>query len=373
MFKIAVLGGGLMAQGIAEYFRRNPLVREFIIYDISEKNLEMLKPYLGDKGKIIQFDATNSGGLLKVLQEGKFDGVMNALPDILIPETTHTCIMAKLPTASLVGNDKPRKAQEKMHDMAVYMNASIIPACGLAPGIISDLGFWGQDEVKSAHTVKMFCGGLMQHPTGELRQAAFFNADDLDGLYDEYALTPWVIENGKSQPLHYLLPKGKVAFTDPEFSVTIDSALTHGAFDADPKLWQAPNVFYATLRYFGHFEKVRKAIRTKSKEECVKWLKENLSPAGEDLVALKVEVIGENQKFCYEMVDLYDKKTGLSAMKRCTGFPAAETLLQAIKNKWPAGVIHHEYHINIKRMIENLAQFGIRIRSYKTVKGEIIT
>lgn|GEM_PF-1895236 len=166
-------------------------------------------------------------------------------------------------------------------------------------------------------------------------------------------------------------------FNGDEFSTILESALTHGAFDADLDLWgDVGNIFYATLRYPGHFEKVRTMLKSFPREECVRQLKEKMGPSAEDVIVLRVKVSGKGSAgqavFAYELVDFYDPAERLTAMQRCTAFPAAETLLQIIgAGNWPRGVIHHERYIDIDLLIANLARHGLKIKTSLTAKGAI--
>ena len=212
----------------------------------------------------------------------------------------------------------------------------------------------------------MYCGGLPQKPEGELRHALFFDAK---GLYNECAELPKVIQDGVVATLPALRAECFKIFAYQQFSEILESALTHGAFSADPKLWEnVQNISYATLRYLGHFRKIREMIAALPREECIRQMKAKMSLAGKDLVILRVEAIGtvgifSKAEYDYELIDFYDEKTGLSAMQRCTAFPATETILQILTGNWPKGVVYHEPHLNMTAMIDNLAKHNVNIRS----------
>lgn len=349
--KIAILGAGKMAQGVSYYLLDSAAVDEFVCYDNNKDNLLACEKYAGNKGRMVQLDVADFDKLVRKLDE--CHGIVNTLPYALLPETTRAAIIAGKSMVDLGGNDEVVAKQKAMHELAMAAKCTIAPACGLAPGIDSDLAFDAKNKLDACHTVKMFCGGLPQIPEGELRHALFFNED---GLYNEYAEFPQVIKDGKIQTLHYLLPQEDVGFGLNIF----ESALTHGAFSPDLNLWRnVQNVRYATLRWRGHFSVVREMIRTIPREKCIKQLKEKLAPAKEDMIIMVVEACGEFNgqriKYHYSFCDTFDRATGLSAMQRCTAFPAAETLLQILTNRnWPHGVVYHEPFVNIPQMLDRV-------------------
>jgi len=359
--KIAILGAGSVARAVALYLLNDKRVTSFTCFDQSKDNLLIIENYAGEKGKVRWLNATNFNRLVRKLCQ--FDGVINALPYALLAETTRACIIAGKSMVDLGGNTEVVNEQRGMHETALLSKATIVPACGLAPGVISDMAFEGMRMLTKTNNIEMFCGGLPQHPQGELMHGLFFNEE---GLYNEYAEKPEIIKDGLKCEMPFLLPQTDVYFNTPRFKSKLESALTHGAFHPALDLWnKTKNVSYATLRYPGHFEKVREMIKNLDRAECVKQLKEKLGPAGDDLVALRVAATGKlNEKtaiFETEFVDFCDEKIGLTAMQRCTGFPAAEVLLQVLTGAWPNGVIYHEPFVNMDMMRQNLKNHGINI------------
>jgi len=363
--KIAVLGAGSVAQAVAFYLSKNSLVKSFICVDKSAENLEKCQKYSGKKGTMCHRDITNKLDLLLTLK--RCDGVINTLPYAFLTETTRLCIVSEKHMIDLGGNNNVIANQRCMERLAKDFGVTIVPACGLAPGIISDIAYDAKRILDETEMIKMFCGGLPKHPSGELMHGLFFNEE---GLYNEYAEKPEIIIDNSFKIVQFLTPTEDVQFKNPRFSALLESAMTHGAFSPDKKIWgEVKTVFYSTLRYPGHFAKVRGMITKLSREECVRQFKEKLAPAGDDLVALRVlasgNVDGRPAEYACEFVDFCDEKTGLTAMQRSTGFPAAEVALQILENptKWPKGVVAHEPYVDMQKMRKEMKKMGICVYS----------
>ncbi|MFH1193595.1 MAG: saccharopine dehydrogenase C-terminal domain-containing protein [bacterium] len=373
MFKIMVLGAGGMGQGACHYLSLHDLVEKFVCYDIFQDNLLKCEQYLGKKGAVQHLDAVDSKKLVRMMAE--CDGIVNTLPYARIPEITRAAIAAKKSMIDLGGNDEVVAKQKAMHQLAGQAGVTIVPACGLAPGIITDLGFHLQKRF-NAEIIAMYCGGLPQEPRGELNHSIFFN---VEGLYNEYAEPSLIIRNGRVKEAPPLCPLGDIVFNTPAFNGRLEVALTHGAFDANPNLWKgSQNVFYATLRYPGHFEKVREMIKNLPRGQCVGAFQQKMPTGGKDIIVLQVVAAKMTKKSrnaaIAEIIDFYDEETGLSAMQRCTAFPAAETLLQVLSSKrWPKGVVHHEPYVNMKKMITALSRHNLRVKISAETNGEINT
>ncbi|PIR66528.1 MAG: hypothetical protein COU51_03235 [Parcubacteria group bacterium CG10_big_fil_rev_8_21_14_0_10_36_14] len=370
MFKIAVLGAGEQAQGVAYYLNHDPRVKEFVCYDNDDMRLYAIRKYLGSKGHIFLLDADDPDILLRVLQEGKYHGVFNALPYRLLPKTTQTIIMAGLPGVDL---GQATGEQEYLRDAAEQIDVSYARGCGMAPGIISDVGFAGIKELDKCFSVRMYCGGILQNPRGKLGHASFFS---VPGLYYEYAATPYYIFGGKKVKGEPLMPGNSQTFVlhNDKKIINTEAAVTAEAFEPDIELWEevSDTVSYATLRHteFSHFTKVRKALATKNEEEFIDWLWRNLIPKeGErDMMVWRVYVVGEKAgvktTIIYESICMYNEQVCLSAMQQYTAFPATETLLQILSHpqSWPAGFPYHERHINMALLKTNLLRHGLVIK-----------
>jgi lysine 6-dehydrogenase len=74
------------------------------------------------------------------------------------------------------------------------------------------------------------------------------------------------------------------------------------------------------------------------------------------------EVDGEARRLVYELVDRFDEATGLSAMQRCTAFPAAAVAVLLASRQVPGGgVAPPEQIVPFDPFFDALAARGITI------------
>jgi saccharopine dehydrogenase-like NADP-dependent oxidoreductase len=354
--KILILGAGQQGQAAAHFFVKTGSVKKIVCVDANRDNLKKCERHLGAKGVTFQMRIRPGKKLSKLMKEA--DGIFDSLPYALLETTTRLAIEAGAIKVDLGGNNEMVMKQKAMHDLAVQHKARIIPACGLAPGLVSDLGYALKQRAHSAEKITMYCGGLPIKTWGELNHAVYFSTE---GLYNEYVEPPEVIVNSRRVMAVPLAYQPDIYFSGYDY---LEAALTHGGFDTDLSLWEGvSNVSYATLRYQGHFAQVRELLKKYSREECVKIFNEKLKSPLPDLVVARVTCHGDFftgvKELSYEFSDYGDEASGLTAMQRCTAFPAAETLLQAIKGDWPTGVLQHERHVDVLRMMTDLRQRGI--------------
>ena len=110
-----------------------------------------------------------------------------------------------------------------------------------------------------------------------------------------------------------------------------------------------------TIRYPGHAERMRFVldlgladrtsidVRThlSYRDVLVRRLRQRLGGAYDDAVLLSIEIDGERDgepgTLVYEMVDRCHPQDGLSAMQRCTGFPAAAVAVLLAQRALPGG------------------------------------
>jgi saccharopine dehydrogenase-like NADP-dependent oxidoreductase len=135
-----------------------------------------------------------------------------------------------------------------------------------------------------------------------------------------------------------------------------------------------------TLRYPGHAaqwrfllalglaEKQSLDVRTHLtyRDVLVRRLRQRLGGAYRDAVLVRVEAEGETggapRRLVYELVDRFDEAAGLSAMQRCTAFPAAAVAcLLATKQVPGGGVAPPEQVVPFDPFFDALAARGITV------------
>jgi len=155
--KVAVLGGmGLQGKAALADLARSKDVTEIICADLEPNVLGKMADFL-DVGRVtpVKIDASSKDSLVSVLRQD-VDVAIDLLPLPLMPNAFEAAIEAGV---ALVSTNYANTIQH-LHDRAVEAGVSLMPECGLDPGI--DLIICGHcvrqfDEI---HILNSYCGGF---------------------------------------------------------------------------------------------------------------------------------------------------------------------------------------------------------------------
>ena len=375
--KVLVLGSGLMGRGAAFDLAHNDAVKEVIVADIDTKRAEALAEEMGPKVIAETIDATDRKQLKALF--AKVDTVASEVSYKLNLLHTEVAIATGTHLCDLGGNLKVVEKQLKLHDKAKDAGVTVIPDCGLAPGLANVLARAGIDYLTSTDSVKIRVGGLQQEPRPPLNYSLIFA---VEGLINEYIEPCMVLRDGKIAFEDPLIGFEQVEFPEPYGK--LEAFNTSGGSSTMPLTYEGKvaNLDYKTLRYPGHGHKMWCLMKLgfmDSKEQdfggvkvaprtvLEKLLEQNLPPTGKDVTLLRVTVEGwkgtESRKVEYELIDLFDDKVGLTSMMRTTSFTAstAATMMADGTNS-ERGVLPPEKAIPPDPFIEEMKKRGIEIK-----------
>lgn len=422
MATYTIIGAGLQGTAIAYYLCRRHSTELVTVVDNSIKRLVRLEEVVGSlKTKGVIADARSKERLIPEIQ-GR-DVLIGAASYDLNVDLTRMAIATGTNFIDLGGNNDVVEVQFLLSDAAERRGCTIIPDCGLAPGLVSELAALGINELAEEDyeplDVRLRVGGLPQDPKGPLKYALVFS---VKGLINEYIEESVVIEDGiiKTIPSLDLDNLESISFGGfPD----LEAFPTSGGTSTLPEtyLGKVRNLDYKTIRYAGHcrilnimnragffadrplqegqrIKEVTEQIikksrakevrdiegvlselgffkRTKLKKEdatTIRELSEEIlqralyDPSQKDVVLLRATITGEkgskSKEIAYEMVERYDKETGLSAMQRTTGFPAA-IIAEMIANTeiHQRGVLKQELFVPGEKLLERLSLSGVTI------------
>ena len=126
---------------------------------------------------------------------------------------------------------------------------SVIPDCGLAPGMVNILAAEGIRRMDRAEKVKIYVGGLPQPPEPPLNYQIVYS---LEGALDYYTTPSWVLRGGKPVQVDALSEVEPVEFPAPVG--TLEAFHTGGGISTMPFAYEGKIevMEYKTLRYPGH-------------------------------------------------------------------------------------------------------------------------
>jgi lysine 6-dehydrogenase len=375
-----VLGAGLQGSACAYDLLQNAAVEKVTVAD---KNIDNLPPFLeryrGDpRLELVRFDARDENAVLR-LMEGK-QACMNALPYYFNLEMARLAVRAGVHYSDLGGNTEIVFNQLELDAEARERGISVIPDCGLAPGMVNILAAAGIEELDEPETVKIRVGGLPQHPEPPLNYQIVYS---IEGVLDYYTTLSWVLRNGEPTQVEALTEIEHLEFPEPVG--TLEAFHTAGGLSTMPWTYKGKlrSMEYKTLRYPGHAQ-IMKAIRDLGllgldpvrvgeqevvpREAFIAVVEPKLrKPGGRDLVALRVEVEGRKggrpHRIVYDLLDYYDEATGISAMERTTGFSLSITGQMQVRGQITRkGACTPDQCVPAGIYIEELDRRGIRIR-----------
>ncbi|HEX6938070.1 MAG TPA: saccharopine dehydrogenase C-terminal domain-containing protein [Longimicrobiales bacterium] len=375
-----VLGAGLQGSACAYDLLQNGEVERVTVADLNTAALpSFLERYRGDaRLELVSLDARDEASVLQVMA-GK-DACMNALPYYFNLDMARLAIQAEVHYSDLGGNTEIVFRQIELDAEARARGVSVIPDCGLAPGMVNILAAAGIAELDEPETVKIRVGGLPQDPEPPLNYQIVYS---LEGVLDYYTTLSWVLRDGAPTQVEALTEIEPVAFPEPVG--TLEAFHTAGGLSTMPWTYEGKlrTMEYKTLRYPGHAE-IMKAIRDLGlldlepirvgeqevvpRKAFIAAVEPKLrKPHGRDLVALRVEATGRKDgrphRIVYDLLDYFDEATGISAMERTTGFSLSITgQMQARGQVARTGVCTPDQCVLAGPYIEELGRRGIRIR-----------
>jgi saccharopine dehydrogenase-like NADP-dependent oxidoreductase len=155
--KVLVLGGcGIQGRAALYDLSRNDGVEEIICADYAPENLQKFKNRFDTKKvNAVKVDASERGVLVSLMKQG-IDVVIDLLPVQFLKSVTEASIEAGV---SLINTNYAYPIRH-LHKAAVEKGVSIIPECGLDPGIDLVIYGYGVKQFDEIHVLNSYCGGL---------------------------------------------------------------------------------------------------------------------------------------------------------------------------------------------------------------------
>ena len=377
--RMLVLGAGLQGSACTYDLLQNPDVSQVRLADVHLDHLpEFLKRYSGPRLIPTVLDVRDRDALLAVMRES--DAVMSAIPYYFNLALAECAVEAGVHFCDLGGNTEIVFQQKELAPRAVERGITVVPDCGVAPGMVNILAEHGIRQLDSVRSVRIYVGGLPQDPEPPLNYQVVYS---LEGVLDYYTTLSWVLRDGRRTQVTALSERETIEFPAPVG--TLEAFHTAGglstmAFRYEGKI---PEMEYKTLRYPGHAQIVEairelglldlepvdvKGVRVVPRDVFLTvagpWL---TKPEGRDLLALRVIVEGTKDgrpaERRYDLVDRYDEVHGISAMMRTTGYSLSITgQMQARGEVAPPGVWTPDECMPPEAYIAALRARGIDLR-----------
>jgi len=377
----AILGSGMQgtcsAYDLALHGDADRILMGDILYEQAEKASKRVNLLTG-KGicEPHHVNALDEDSLTVFLEP--VDVVLSCVPYWMHPYIAPVAIKTSTSMVDMGGDTEVTLETMKLDEAAKAAKVSIVPDCGLAPGLVNSLATYLMAKLDEVHDVKLYCGGLPQNPKPPFYYKLSFN---IEGLVAEYTDEAFAIRDYKLVRLKTLEELETIEW---EGLGTLEAFVTSGGTSTAPWTFEGKvrTYEYKTLRFPGHCEKMKIFL------DCGFWSKEPIEvkgtrvlpvdvfcaimgpklhdPDDKDQVLVRAIVTGmkggQEKTHEIEIHDFYDDDTGFSAMERMTGFPTSVVAIEIAKGNVPHGCIRYELAIPGEVMVENLCRRSLEFK-----------
>lgn len=323
-----------------------------------------------------KLDVQNKKAVEKVLRD--VDGCLSAIPYYYNLEITKAAIETKTHMTDMGGNEQVVLDQLGLNEEAEKAGVSVIPDCGMGPGLTGSLAAYGIHLLDDAQDVYIYDGGLPQDPVPPWNYRVTFH---INGLTNEYDGEATLLRDGRVIKLPTFSEYETLDF--PPLG-KLEAFVTAGGASSAIITYKERLRTYQnkTLRYPGHFEQFRaykllglfdqKPLSWEGKQviprDIFHALIEPKIKADEgfrDICLIRTLVYGikdgRRHEFKADVVDRYDEITGFSSMQRLTGWHTAIMLEMAVRGKTHRGVHGLETAVDPIEFLSEIRKRGISI------------
>ncbi len=368
-----VLGAGRMGQVACFDLLRQFGTTRVVATDNNAANLEGLRQRFGDdRLKTVEFDATAARHIRQLMEPA--DACLGAVHYGFNVAFTKAAIETRTHFCDLGGNNSVVAEQLALDEEARAAEVSIIPDCGLAPGMVAVLVAWGVQRWDWVDTVKIRVGGLPQQPQPPLNYSLLFS---VEGLINEYVEPVRRLRAGIIETCEPLTAFESLKFPEP--IGTVEAFYTSGGVSTLPETYQTRlrDLDYKTIRYPGHGA-IMAAMRHLGlfsaepvgapngevipRQLTARLLEHSLPHDEPDITLVRIVFLGKDSRKELTIIDRHDTANDISSMARMTAFPAAIICRMLADGRiTQRGVFGQERGVPAQTFIDELSRRGIVI------------
>lgn len=322
----------------------------------------------------LHLDVTDISALEAALQGHQV--ALSAVPYYYNLAITQACLKTGVNLNDMGGHTGVIREQLALDAEAKAAGISIVPDCGMGPGLITHMAAYAMDLLDEPREVYIYDGGLPQNPTPPWNYQSTFH---INGLTNEMDGQAFFIRNGEVVPVDTLTESEWIDF--PPLG-RLEAEVTSGGLSTSPWTFQPRLQTYEnrTLRFPGHFEWLRafKALGLFS-EEPIQIGQQTVIPrqvyhallaphitAEEIQDICVIRVIGKGHKegkeatVTIDLIDKFEPETGFTAMERLTGWHCAIMMGFQARGIIPPGGVPMEIAVPAADLMAEIARRGIQ-------------
>ena len=291
-------------------------------------------------------------------------------------QMTRLAIEKKVHMTDFGGNTGVVREQQALDGEASAAGISVVPDCGMGPGLNISLATHAMSLVEEPREVLIWDGGLPQDPQPPWNYVCTFNLGGLSNEYDGHA---FFLRDGKVTEVPCFSDYELVDFPAPVGR--LEAFVTSGGLSTAPWTFEGrlERLENKTLRYPGHAAQFRtfadlgllglEPIEAGGQRVVPRdVLHALLAPRicrdeVRDLCVMRVRCTGQTRgraaEATIDLVDRYDERTSLTGMQRLTGWHGSILLIAALHGLVRPGVVPVELALPGKVVADECRRRGI--------------
>jgi lysine 6-dehydrogenase len=341
-----VLGTGV-GRVIAWWLLQQDDTARVILSDLSARKAKMAVDSLplknGQRDRILcaQIDVVNEANdLPRMFREA--DVIISAVPASFDPLIVRACLDAMTPVCNLGGVVDATREQLTLKDEAQYTGVRVVTDCGLMPGLgnvmARYLATWFAPD--TPYTITVTAGGVPLKPEGPYNYQQIYSAEGTYHMAYDWAsrLVDGAVEEVEARRTF------RTIFTPPALRrlVPFDTMEVFASSGAALAPWDlrdygVKSFTEMTVRWPG-FEQFLLDNPGGRFQKAFSLLPPTDAEHPDAMYLLVSAMAGYKKGAAFELIDVFDEKTGFSAIERTTAFPAAIIAKWLARGEFVAGV-----------------------------------
>ncbi len=385
-FRYAVIGAGRQGTAAAYDMALRGGAGSIVLADsdeaVAQQAARRINALIGrEVASGVRVDVRDYDTLVDLLEP--VDVFLCAVPYKFIIGCTQAAIHAGTSMVDLGGHTETVLKQLNMDADARERGISIVPDCGMGPGLNNTLGLYTVEQLEARgatpREVRVWDGGLPVDPPEPWGYQASFH---INGLTNEYNGQAVFLRGGQITLVDTFTELEEIEF---EGLGKLEAFVASGGTSTVPYTYEGRLQIYENkiCRYPGHYAQF-KAFKDLGlfEEEPVEIIpgKLRISPRefyhallGPQIEVEQVRDIcvmrargtgsldGRDISYVVELVDGYDEATGFNGMERLTGWHAAIMCEFLARGEVPPGVWPMENAVTSTRFMEKIRARGFRV------------
>lgn len=350
--------------------------------DVAAKGAERINSLLGGrKAEGVQANVGDRDVLKGILEDTT--SFLSAVPYRYNLDLTELALATGTNMTDLGGHTGIVREQLALDEKAKEAGISIVPDCGMGPGMNISLAQFAMSKMDNPKEVRIWDGGLPMEPVPPWNYALTFN---INGLTNEYHGNAFFLRNGQITEVPCFEDYEILDFPEPLGN--LEAFVTSGGLSTAPWTFEGTLdvLENKTLRFPGHAAMFRSysdlglfgedPVLTESGKEVIPrdvfhgLLQPRISQIEsdgvvKDFAVMLVKCLGTNDSKNIEsvivLIDQYDEPTGFTAMQRLTGWHASIMSILQAHGKVEYGALPVERAVPGSVIVEEARKRGFSI------------